>query len=113
MTTTKNNIPEIDNSRRDNEDVKERIAVVLTNEKNALEQALELLKQAEKILQVRHSNVDSTIYQRTVSAVWKARYEAQRSLEFSDFNDCYLGNKACGPLGAAVLKDIANGIPAS
>lgn len=111
MTTTKKpSIPEIDNKRRDNVEVKEAIAAVIGHKGEALKEALALIKRAQDLLYFRHADIDDTIYTNAKSAVWKAVREVEHAIDFNFDNDCYLGNKACGPLGAAVLKDIESGV---
>lgn len=112
MTTQKKtaDIPEADNGRRDNEEIKGRIDDLITRKGDALKQALALIKQAEALLSFRHSTTDDATYERAVHAVWGASREVDKAMDFNFNSDCYLGNKACGPLGAAILRDMESGI---
>jgi len=112
MTTKKktSGIPEVDNDRRDNEEIKGHINDMITRKGDALKQALALIKQAEALLSFRHSTTDDATYERAVHAVWGAKHEVDKAMDFNFNSDCYLGNMACGPVGAAILRDIEAGI---
>lgn len=107
MTTKdKNLIPDHDNSRRDNEAVKKRIAEIIKRKEEALKKALKMVTEAQHDLYFRHSSIAAEIYGRATSAMLEAEHEIAHAIRFNYSNDTYLGNLACGPLGAAVLRDI-------
>lgn len=103
-------IPEADNSRRDNEEIKGHIADMIEHKEYALKEALALIEQARKLMNFRHAELADPIYEKASSAVWRAKHEVETALQFNFSGDTYLGNKACGPVGAAILRDMQAGI---
>lgn len=103
-------IPEADNGRRDNAEIKGHIADLIAHKEAAMREALVLLKRANDLMSFRHAELDDPIYSRASSAVWRAKHEVDKALDFNFSNDTYLGNKACGPTGAAILRDMEAGV---
>lgn len=99
-------IPECDNGRRDDAELKAEILALIEEKEAALAKALALVKEAQETLFIRHAGLDDTIYCRATSSVWGAIIDIEKAIQFNFRSDTYLGNKACGPLGAAVLKDM-------
>lgn len=105
-TITAPAIPEYDNSRRDNAEVKAAIALIIERKEQALRKALALVKEADKALFYCSEDREDTMYDKAQSEIWGAEREISRALDFNFSNDTYLGNKAVGPMGAAVLRSL-------
>jgi hypothetical protein len=100
-----------DNDRRNDPELKAKVAKVLVARQNALKEADALLKQAAQILSAQSDFVDGAIYNRQVQAVRIASFTLSRDTEFEvggprrqnpAENDNYLGNLAAGPLGEQI-----------
>lgn len=93
--------------RRENPELKEKVAKVVRARQKALNDASALLDQAYEILKAQRHFVGDEVYNRQVSAVSTASFTLSRDSasgrrEDSSKNDTYLGNLAAGALGIQI-----------
>lgn len=99
--------------RRNDPELKAKVAKVVKARQDALKQASVLLEQAYDILKAQRQFVGDNIYNRNVTTVSTASYTLSRDAEFTSGqrggpdndpakNDTYLGNLAAGPLGVQI-----------
>lgn len=99
--------------RRNDPELKAKVAKVVKARQNALNEASVLLDRAYEILKAQRHFVGDEIYSRQVSAVSTASYSLSRDAEFASgrrgernddpaTNDTYLGNLAAGSLGVQI-----------
>lgn len=101
--------------RRNDEELKAKVAKVVKARQEALTEASALLNQAYEILRTQRHFVGDEIYNRQVSSVSTASFTLSRDAEFASGrrgetdndpskNDTYLGNLAAGELGIQIQK---------
>lgn len=96
--------------RRENPELKEKVAKVVKARQKALNDASALLDQAYEILKAQRHFVGDETYNRQVSSVSTASYTLSRDAKSSSGlrgedpakNDTYLGNLAAGALGIQI-----------
>lgn len=100
-------------ARREDAELKDKVAKVVKARQTALKEASALLDQAYEILKAQRHFVGDEIYNRQVSSVSTASYTLSRDAEFASGrrgqsnddpskNDTYLGNLAAGALGVQI-----------
>lgn len=101
--------------RRNDEELKAKVAKVVKARQEALTEASALLNQAYEILRKHRHFAGDEIYNRQVSSVSTASFTLSRDAEFASGrrgetdndpskNDTYLGNLAAGELGIQIQK---------
>lgn len=101
--------------RRNDAELKAKVAKVVKARQEALTEASALLNQAYEILRTQRHFVGDEIYNRQVSSVSTASFTLSRDAEFASGrrgetdndpskNDTYLGNLAAGELGIQIQK---------
>lgn len=101
--------------RRNDPELKAKVARVVKARQDALNEASALLNQAYDILKTQRHFVGDEIYNRQVSSVSTASFSLSRDAEFASGrrgdreadpskNDTYLGNLAAGELGVQIQK---------
>lgn len=98
--------------RRDDAELKAKVAKVVKARQNALDEASALLNQAYDILKAQRHFAGDESYNRQVSAISTASFSLSRDAEFASRlrgtpdaeNDTYLGNLAAGQLGIQIQK---------
>lgn len=98
--------------RRDDPDLKAKVAKVVVARQEALTEANTLLKQAAAILTAQAGFEDGAIYGRQVQSVGSASQNLDRTTKFElggdrgnpAENDTVLSNLAAGRLGAQILR---------
>jgi hypothetical protein len=97
--------------RRNDSDLKAKVAKVVRARQTALKDASVLLNQAEKILSGSAVFVGNEIYDRQYESVRMASFTLRRDAAFAKGpredpaeNDIYLGNLAAGSLGVQIQE---------
>jgi hypothetical protein len=97
--------------RRNDSELKAKVAKVVRARQKALKDASALLKQAEEILSGSAVFVGDEIYYRQYESVRMASFTLRRDAAFAKGpredpaeNDIYLGNLAAGSLGVQIQK---------
>lgn len=107
--------------RRNDPELKAKVAKVVKARQEALNQASALLKQATEILEAQNQFVGDAIYSNRVQSVSIASFSLSRDAEFASGNrgqatsdpsenDTYLGNLAAGQLGVQI-QDMGDKFP--
>lgn len=103
--------------RRNDAELKAKIAKVVKARQEALNRASALLKQATEILESQNQFVGDAIYSNRVQSVSIASFSLSRDAEFASGsrgdraeNDTYLGNLAAGQLGVQI-QDMGDKFP--
>lgn len=99
--------------RRNDPELKAKVANVIRARQKALKEASALLNQAYDVLKAQRHFSGDDIYNRQVSSVGTASFTLSRDAEFASGNgrsgnpaenDTYLGNLAAGSLGIQIQK---------
>lgn len=100
--------------RREDPELKAKVAKVVRARQEALKEASKLLEQAAELLSVGPGFVGDEIYNRQVRSVRSASYSLKKDAEFSSGNgrpsgnpadnDTYLGNLAAAALGVQIQE---------
>lgn len=103
--------------RRNDAELKAKVAKVVKARQEALNRASALLKQATEILESQNQFVGDAIYSNRVQSISIASFSLSRDAEFASGsrgdrseNDTYLGNLAAGQLGVQI-QDMGDKFP--